>query len=757
MTTADTARVLVGVHVHAQPDGLHATLASLRAGGGPPFGLVLLGDGPDAPTRRALAQLGLPQDSTRQPLGPPACFNRLAARDESDVVVLLESGCLAGPGWLAALLAALRSRPGVGLAGPSTNAAWNAQGAFPGRGGAPAEVAATAREARDRYGAQTRSLAPLHGLADACLAVARPALDAVGAADEGYALGPCWEMEYCARALRAGWRAVWAGGAYVWRPPFTPRRERAERELFEASKRRYQDAVCGLRLSGARDDYEPHCHGESCRHFAPAERMRIHRPLERRPQVAVPATVEPLVSCIMPTCDRADFALHAIELLARQDYARWELIVVDDGADDLGARLPADERVRYVRAPAGETIGAKRNRACALAAGEAIVHWDDDDWYAPQRLRRQVEPLLAGAADVTALRAGTFLELDAWASWRVTPELHRRMFVEDVHGGTLAYRRSVWEGGRFPATSLAEDAAFLRAALRRGARLRRLENDGLFVYVRHGAGAWCFDCGSFLDPGGWLRADEPALPAADLAFLAERSHAAPRRRTPLVSCVMPTADRRAMVPHAIAWFQRQDHPARELVILDDGDDPVADLVPDDARIRYERAERRLVLGAKRNAVCELARGDVIVHWDDDDWIAPQRVSRQLAELERSGAEACGATSLLYVSPAGRAAWRYAYPGGRDAPWVAGNTLAYTADAWRRSRFPEIQVGEDARFLSDRRRTVQVVDDDELVVGVVHAANTSPKQTDTAWWRRIPLEHVERVLGADAPIYLPPAG
>jgi glycosyltransferase involved in cell wall biosynthesis len=749
---ADPHGVLVGVHVHAEPDGLRATLASLAAAGTAPDRLVLLPDGPDPLTRQALGTIDLPQDGTGAPLGPPACFNRLARRDDADVIVLLESGSVVGPGWLDALVAALRARPTHGLAGPSTNDAWNAQAAFRGRGSGYADVAATAAEARRRHGARTRSLAPLHGLADFCLAVTREVLDVVGAADEGFGLGPCWEMEYCARALRAGFLSVWACGAYVHRAPFTARRAAHEQARFETAKRRYQDAVCGLRLSGDSDGYAPHCRGTACAHFAPPHAIRIHRPL--RAPLAVTAPGRGLVSCIMPTRDRADYVLNALDLLGRQEHRDWELIVVDDGSDRLSRRLPADDRVRYVRATPGESIGAKRNRACAMARGEVIVHWDDDDWYSPQRLRRQVEPLLAGAADVTALPAGTILDLERWTFWRATSELHRRMFVADVHGGTLAYRRDVWTRTRFPDSSLAEDAAFLQAALRRGARLHRVANDDLFVYVRHAGSAWRFACGSFLDARGWIRVPEPRLPPADRRFLADRSPAAGRRSVPLVSCLMPTADRRPMIDRAIAYFRRQDHPARELVILDDGQDRVGDLVPDDPRIRYVAADRRLVLGAKRNAVCELARGDVMLHWDDDDWVAPHRVSYQLRALERTGAEVCGSSRLLYLHPEGRRAWLYAHAGGASSSWVAGNTLCYARDAWRRHPFAEVPVGEDSRFLLDRRRRLHVLADHRFIVGIIHSGNASPKRTDSAWWRRVGLDEVGRVLGPDADDYLP---
>src|SRR5258708_38752741 len=97
----------------------------------------------------------------------------------------------------------------------------------------------------------------------------------------------------------------------------------------------------------------------------------------------------------------------------------------------------------------------------------------------------------------------------------------------------------------------------------------------------------------------------------------------PESATPLASCIMPTAHRRRFVPGAIARFLAQDWPARELIILDDGDDAVGDLAPEHPAIRYIRAPRHTSLGAKRNAACAAARGDIILHWDDDDWYAPR--------------------------------------------------------------------------------------------------------------------------------------
>src|SRR5438552_2024035 len=87
---------------------------------------------------------------------------------------------------------------------------------------------------------------------------------------------------------------------------------------------------------------------------------------------------------------------------------------------------------------------------------------------------------------------------------------------------------------------------------------------------------------------------------------------------PLVSCIMPTCNRRAFVPHAIRYFLRQDYEHKELIIADDGSDSVEDIVPSHPQIRYLRLEKKMTLGEKRNFCVRQCKGNLIMHWDDDD-------------------------------------------------------------------------------------------------------------------------------------------
>lgn len=513
-------RVRIGVVVRDRPDLTQASVHALKEAG-VRADVVLLVDGASAKTRAELPRAAV-TEVIEWPFarGVAASFNRLLASAEADVYVLLENGARGAPGWLDRLLRALDD-PKVGLAGPSTNRCWNGQGALPATGGSALEVARMGQVAEERFGDARASLGPLYSLADFCYAVKRELVEAIGGADEGYGLGPCWELDYNARAARSGFEGTWVKGAYVFRAPPEPSRRSEEESLFEAAKRRYQDRLCGLRLKGEKRAYEPHCRGEECADFAPIELVRLRLPLPAAASTAQNTiTLEsdtvtwgseaPLVSCIMPTFNRRPFVRLSIERFLEQDYPNKELIVVDDGSDAIDDLLAGIDGVRCVRLSARHSIGEKRNLACAQARGSLVVQWDDDDWFGRSRVTRQVEPILEGRAELTGIEGNLVMTLPAGEFWQLSRGLHQRMFYADVHGGTIAFKKAIWDAGiRYPDSSLAEDAAFLRAALGAGHRLLSVPNDALFAYARHHRNAWQLEVGRHVDAGGWSRAAVP--------------------------------------------------------------------------------------------------------------------------------------------------------------------------------------------------------------------------------------------------------
>jgi hypothetical protein len=217
---------------------------------------------------------------------------------------------------------------------------------------------------------------------------------------------------------------------------------------------------------------------------------------------------------------------------------------------------------------------------------------------------------------------------------------------------------------------------------------------------------------------------------------------------PFVTCVMPTYQRRAFVPQAIGNWQAQDYPERELIIVDDGEDPVEDLVPDDDRIRYVRLNGRATIGAKRNMACEQAQGEVVIHWDDDDWSAPWRMRYQVDSLLADDADVSGLRTVYFCDMWSERAWRYEYPAARRA-WVTDATFCYRRSQWERDPFPDTSFGIDTTYLwQGRPKRVAALADSSFYVGMVHRGNTSRKTVTDAWWRVHPVADIVKMMGAD---------
>jgi Glycosyl transferase family 2/Methyltransferase domain len=221
------------------------------------------------------------------------------------------------------------------------------------------------------------------------------------------------------------------------------------------------------------------------------------------------------------------------------------------------------------------------------------------------------------------------------------------------------------------------------------------------------------------------------------------------RRQPFVSCIMPTADRRAFIPQAIRYFLRQDYSACELIVVDDGSDCIADLIPDLESVRYIRLPDRRSMGAKHNLACEVARGDVIVHLDDDDWNAPWRVSYQVDQLSRRSSQSlCGLSRVLFYQPAGERAWEYVYPmTGR--PWVYGATFCYRKRFWEQHRIPDMNEGADTTYVWNLDGAdVFALENHRFLVATVHSNNTSPKRTNTTGWQSRSSLEIRGVVDED---------
>jgi len=220
----------------------------------------------------------------------------------------------------------------------------------------------------------------------------------------------------------------------------------------------------------------------------------------------------------------------------------------------------------------------------------------------------------------------------------------------------------------------------------------------------------------------------------------------------LVSCIMPTCNRRRFVPQAIQYFLRQDYPNKELIILDDGSEPVHDLVPKADNIRYYRLEQKTTLGAKLNLACQYANGSIIANWDDHDWYAPWRLSYQVEALHQPGIEVCGINQLLYYDLEKKRGFLYQYA-NQKWPWLLGSSLCFTKSLWMHNKFAEISFGMDGLFMRatppDR---IKVLTDFQFLIHTIPLYNNSTKDTGDSWLHPHPVEALQKIMGADWQYY-----
>lgn len=189
---------------------------------------------------------------------------------------------------------------------------------------------------------------------------------------------------------------------------------------------------------------------------------------------------------------------------------------------------------------------------------------------------------------------------------------------------------------------------------------------------------------------------------------------------PTVCAVMLTRDRPELAKRAVECFRAQTYPNKRLYIFDTGRGLGAvDALPDgyqEFNIVYHRGltESDMAIGGLRNranwwAVRPTAMsepdGDVLIHWDDDDWSHPNRIAEQVALLQASGADVVGYNEMLFWRTlpglfVGRGeAWLYSNP--KPPAYALGTSLCYWRKTWERHHFPNETQGVEDHWLREK--------------------------------------------------------
>ncbi len=110
----------------------------------------------------------------------------------------------------------------------------------------------------------------------------------------------------------------------------------------------------------------------------------------------------PTVTVVIPTFNRPQFLLRAIQSVRRQTFNNFEIVVVMDGLDPASKSAIEqlhEPRLRYVELP--ERVGGSeaRNIGARSANGNWIALLDDDDEWLPNKLEQQLVPVQSSQND----------------------------------------------------------------------------------------------------------------------------------------------------------------------------------------------------------------------------------------------------------------------------------------------------------------------------------------------------------------------
>lgn len=105
---------------------------------------------------------------------------------------------------------------------------------------------------------------------------------------------------------------------------------------------------------------------------------------------------EGLVSIITPVYNAGKVIERTIGSVLKQTYQNWEMILVDDCAEDNSAEIikgiaTTEPRIKYYKLEQNSGAAVARNKAIEVAEGRFLAFLDADDFWLENRLQRELD------------------------------------------------------------------------------------------------------------------------------------------------------------------------------------------------------------------------------------------------------------------------------------------------------------------------------------------------------------------------------
>jgi glycosyltransferase involved in cell wall biosynthesis len=218
---------------------------------------------------------------------------------------------------------------------------------------------------------------------------------------------------------------------------------------------------------------------------------------------------------------------------------------------------------------------------------------------------------------------------------------------------------------------------------------------------------------------------------------------------PQVSIITPTFNRQNLLPVLWEYVRGQTVQDFEWLVHDSSQRP-AELFTEfeDARVTYIHASQAITVGAKRNYLCDMAKGDVIAQFDDDDFYSPRYIENMMKLMHDKNADFVKLFGFFLYQPKHNvlAYWdlerdfplHFRLPlvdqpfpilniGGIPDKWGYGFSYVYRRKVWQAIQFPDRNFQEDQVFADQaikKFNSAGAQDFARSCLHIIHANNTS---------------------------------
>lgn len=225
---------------------------------------------------------------------------------------------------------------------------------------------------------------------------------------------------------------------------------------------------------------------------------------------------------------------------------------------------------------------------------------------------------------------------------------------------------------------------------------------------------------------------------------------------PTVCAVMLTRDRPELAAKAVECFRRQTYENKRLLVVNSDQRPLFTLESiGPGEFEAFPGDGNPTIGGLRNWaadwVCDgpWPLPEILIHFDDDDWSHPNRITEQVALLQASGADVVGYSEMLFwrtfehfgaVDGSQREPEAWLFQCAKQLTPAVGTSLCYWRKTWERTKFADLPRGpggqsEYREFLRNNKvvtdssivetRIPGVILKDPRMIARIHGANFSP--------------------------------